>query len=257
MSFIYKVVNNINGKIYIGKSKINNDSYYGSGLKITAAIKKYGLTNFKKTILEDCEPGDVNLREKYWISFYNSTDNMIGYNISKGGDGGTHYWDTLSEEQKKIHNEKISNSKKGKPHAPHSVNTKKKIRDNQPKDSEWIRQRALKKCKIFTCINHNTKNIYVTKNLKEFCKDYDLSYTNMLYNAKKQKNYTEHFWSCRLGEVHGDVVEIIETQVKNALLEIKNKTGKYNKSGSNNPMFNKKHTIQTKEKMRNIRLGKI
>ena len=26
-------------------------------------------------------------REKYWISFYNSTDKSKGYNISKGGDG--------------------------------------------------------------------------------------------------------------------------------------------------------------------------
>lgn len=257
MSFIYKIVNNVNGKIYIGKSKINSDSYYGSGLKIKAAIKKYGLINFSKIILEECESFDASMREKYWISFYNSTDNEIGYNISKGGDGGTHYWDTLTEEQKKIHNEKISSGKKGKPHLPHSDSTKKKIRDNQPKDSEWIKQRALKKCKIFTCVNHNSKNVYVTKNLKEFCKDNELNYANMLYNAKTQKNYTESFWSCRLGEIQGNVIEMIENQVKNASIDIKNRTGQYDKSGSNNPMFNKKHTIQTKEKMRNIRLGNL
>ena len=49
--------------------------------------------NFTKEIIDTAEAkADLAEKEKYWISFYNSTDKEIGYNISKGGDGG----DTIS-----------------------------------------------------------------------------------------------------------------------------------------------------------------
>jgi len=43
--YVYKITNNINDKIYIGKHSskdINRDSYLGSGIAISKAIKKYG-----------------------------------------------------------------------------------------------------------------------------------------------------------------------------------------------------------------------
>lgn len=86
---IYKITNLINSKIYIGKSKHNNPSYMGSGTLITKAIIKYGKENFSKEILEECDnEDDLNAKEIYWISKYNSTNPTIGYNIDKGGIGG-------------------------------------------------------------------------------------------------------------------------------------------------------------------------
>lgn len=86
---IYKTINLINSKIYIGKSKHNIPSYMGSGSLIAKAIKKYGKENFSKEILEECEnEEDLNLREIYWISKYDSINPNIGYNIDKGGRGG-------------------------------------------------------------------------------------------------------------------------------------------------------------------------
>ena len=82
MAFIYKTTNIINNKIYVGKSKFNNPDYLGSGLKIAGAIKKYGKKNFSKSIIEECLDSDVNAREIFWISQFNSTDETLGYNIS-------------------------------------------------------------------------------------------------------------------------------------------------------------------------------
>jgi group I intron endonuclease len=86
---IYKITNKLNNKIYIGKSIKNDETYMGSGISIIKAIKKYGITNFLKEIIEECNNVDeLNLQECYWIKHYNSTNKKIGYNIAEGGNGG-------------------------------------------------------------------------------------------------------------------------------------------------------------------------
>jgi hypothetical protein len=109
---IYKITNLINGKIYVGKDTESKKNYYGSGLLIKKAIKKYGKDNFIKEVIEVCKTNlDLCDREKYWIGFYNSTDKLIGYNISKGGDGG----DTISNHPERyLITEKISKARLGK-----------------------------------------------------------------------------------------------------------------------------------------------
>jgi group I intron endonuclease len=86
---IYKITNLINNKIYIGKSKYNNEKYLGSGIALENAKKKYGIHNFNKEIIEevDCEK-KLNLLEKFWIHKLKSYDKKIGYNIAEGGNGG-------------------------------------------------------------------------------------------------------------------------------------------------------------------------
>lgn len=95
---IYKTTNLVNGKIYIGQDKNNNHTYLGSGKILHLAFQKHGIENFNKEIIEECESiEELNEREKYWISFYNSTNRSIGYNIALGGNGG----DTLSKHPNK------------------------------------------------------------------------------------------------------------------------------------------------------------
>lgn len=51
--FVYKITNLINGCYYIGMHSTENedDGYMGSGFIIRKAIKKHGLSNFKREIL--------------------------------------------------------------------------------------------------------------------------------------------------------------------------------------------------------------
>ena len=91
---IYKITNLLNKKVYIGKNKTNELSYMGSGILLKRAIKKYGIENFIKEIIDTAETiKELNEKEIQWISFYESRDNKKGYNIASGGDGG----DTLSK----------------------------------------------------------------------------------------------------------------------------------------------------------------
>lgn len=91
--YIYVTQNLINGKIYIGQSKRDieeSKDYYGSGIILNKAIKKYGKENFCKTILaKNINTNQkMNLLEKYYIKLLNSQDSVIGYNIADGGTGG-------------------------------------------------------------------------------------------------------------------------------------------------------------------------
>ena len=95
---IYKTTNLVNGKIYIGQDKHNNPRYLGSGKILHLAFQKHGIENFKKEIVEVCESQEMlNQREEFWISFYDSTNRNIGYNIALGGNGG----DTISKHPNK------------------------------------------------------------------------------------------------------------------------------------------------------------
>lgn len=134
---IYRTTNLLDGKIYIGKDKNNIPSYIGSGIRLLNAIKKYGKDNFKKEILEVCSDEEsLNEREIYWIEYYRSYDKSIGYNLTKGGEGGnTRIF--YNKDKMKKYREKLSDgvrnsktyrdlveSKKGKPRPEHSKKMK-------------------------------------------------------------------------------------------------------------------------------------
>jgi hypothetical protein len=86
---IYKTINLVNGKIYVGKSVSERISYLGSGTALGHAIKKYGRENFIKEIIEaDITDKKVLAeREVWWIAQYRES-NAEMYNIADGGEGG-------------------------------------------------------------------------------------------------------------------------------------------------------------------------
>lgn len=86
---IYKIINKINNKWYIGKHNGKNPNYMGSGKLLKRAISKYGVENFEKVILEECLTiRQLNEREKHWIDITNATTDPMSYNLADGGAGG-------------------------------------------------------------------------------------------------------------------------------------------------------------------------
>lgn len=90
---VYRTINKINGKIYIGKHKTANldDGYLGSGTYLQNAITKYGVENFTREILHllDSEEA-MNTREREIVNEeFLKRDDV--YNLKLGGDGGFDY----------------------------------------------------------------------------------------------------------------------------------------------------------------------
>ena len=94
MAYIYEIINDINGKSYIGKTQFSiqkrfkehcRDSKKERNQKrpLYAAMRKYGIEHFHIYLIEKTD--DPEEREKYWIQKKGTFKN--GYNATIGGDG--------------------------------------------------------------------------------------------------------------------------------------------------------------------------
>lgn len=108
MGSIYKIVNDINGKVYIGQTHGTVESRWKSHLNaaktennkhgcryLINAINHYGAEHFSVIEIEKCDDEDLNDRERHWISYYHSYEEEHGYNLTLGGDCG--YWKDYSD----------------------------------------------------------------------------------------------------------------------------------------------------------------
>ena len=127
--WIYKITNIQNKKMYIGQTirpieerfkRHLNDAIKGNlDTHFARAIRKYGKENFTIECIDVAETQEeLNLREQYWIRYYNSIEE--GYNETDAIHkcGGNTYKNKTSEEMEEI-KEKIRVTKLGSknPHA--------------------------------------------------------------------------------------------------------------------------------------------
>lgn len=92
---IYKITNQVNGKVYIGQSvnikrrwiEHKSNANIGKKSALYDDIRKFGFEKFTLDIIEECEKEELNEREIYWIAFYSSNNPEVGYNKNKGGNG--------------------------------------------------------------------------------------------------------------------------------------------------------------------------
>ena len=85
--YLYKIINLINNKIYIGIHSTNNlnDGYFGGGRAINKATKLYGKENFKKEILEWFDWKCEALQREAEIVNVEFVKNRNTYNMQTGG----------------------------------------------------------------------------------------------------------------------------------------------------------------------------
>lgn len=128
---IYRIMNLINNKVYIGQTINTFNIRYGKNKKkgigaervldvyekskdknkhLYNSLRKYGTDNFKVEILKKgLTIDELNYWEEFYIALYNSTDNRYGYNYKKGGENQERVQDYLDIKQSlfnKIQNEK-------------------------------------------------------------------------------------------------------------------------------------------------------
>ena len=123
MSCIYKITNDVNGKMYIGKTSYNIEKRWGEHCRATRnpnrwhfplyrAMRKYGIEHFTITQLEECEEDKASERECFWIEKLGTYKN--GYNATLGGDGGHIIdYDRVLEEYERIKSVKVVAEKMG------------------------------------------------------------------------------------------------------------------------------------------------
>lgn len=111
--YFYKITNNINGKYYYGVHNTNNlnDNYWGSGKRIKAAIKKYGIDNFTKEIVKQFDTWKEAFDYEESIVTEDLLKDPMCYNIQKGGlTGGVEAIDRRKKEIFKDHQRGKKNS---------------------------------------------------------------------------------------------------------------------------------------------------
>ena len=106
MGKIYKIVNIINDKIYVGKTIHSLEARFKDHIRcairwqreeeqglphqhvshLYRAMNKYGYDNFSIELIEEVSDDEIDEKERYYIRILNSQKE--GYNIHEGGAGG-------------------------------------------------------------------------------------------------------------------------------------------------------------------------
>lgn len=97
---IYKITNDINNKVYIGKTLLTIEERFSQHCKdalkpskekrpLYSAMRKYGIEHFSISLVEEVSLEELNNREIYWINQFNSFH--FGYNATLGGEGKQKY----------------------------------------------------------------------------------------------------------------------------------------------------------------------
>lgn len=225
--FIYKTINLINNKYYIGAHKTKNldDNYLGSGIALRRAIIKYGKSNFKRHILFMCKSeNDMYLLEKSIIT-KDLIENVECYNMTRGGIGSFSHIDSsgdnnvmrnnidvknkvilsakLTRKKNKSYYDAISinnlkqaiSNNTGKKRPEHSLIMKDHMKQQWANNKEKYRDALSSTFKIISPIGEE----YETNRLKEFSKIHNLGYTSLWrssisgYSPKKGKSKD---WIC-------------------------------------------------------------
>ena len=212
MAYIYKITNDINGKIYIGKTLLTVEErfkqhYHDSQREsmnhrpLYAAMRKYGCNHFSVETVEETNLPEE--REKYWIEYYGSFKN--GYNATVGGDGKPYLdYELLIKTYQEVKNlsdtAKILNIDEG--HLSNilkarnvNVLTVKEVNTlKYGKTILMLDKNSLKPLKSFACIADASRYIQQEKNIVSDLKGMNKHIREVAYGKRKTAyNYAWKF----------------------------------------------------------------
>jgi len=137
--YLYKITNNINKRYYIGVRVTdrdpNKDFYFGSGVFIKQAIKKYGKKNFTKEILMYFDNIDDMYNKEKEIVNVEFIKRRNTYNMEVGGSGGKIWTKEMRENMSRVQIERIKTNGSGRNDMRHFL----KIWEQKYKDGEFTK----------------------------------------------------------------------------------------------------------------------
>jgi hypothetical protein len=201
---IYKIINKINNKIYIGQTIQEGgfDVRYHGNLErnthnkhLKMSIHKYGIENFEVIKVLDIafSQEELDIREDLYIKIYNTTNPKYGYNNREGGRQG------------KVNIEGKNNMSKAQGGNRIICTTTNKIFDNAVEAGKYYKVSA---CRIRQCCKGNAIHAGVDENGQKLKWKYCIGYQKIIcittneifqsisegakkYNIKSTSNITD------------------------------------------------------------------
>ena len=153
MAYIYRILNKLTKKCYIGETKSKDVIWRWNQHRQTIeinkgcpalrdAVKKYGIDNFEFSVLIICFDDE---RFKYEIEYIKKYNSVVpnGYNITNGGEGGGFQGKTHTEEVKNDIKNKLKQKYIDNPELKKQMSERNKIVMSNPEVREKIKNGIL------------------------------------------------------------------------------------------------------------------
>lgn len=217
---IYKHVNKINGKIYIGQTcqkpeyRWNHGQGYKNCSYFYKAIQKYGWDNFEHIILENnLTAQQANQKEEEYIKYYKSNERQFGYNLTAGGNNHQE----ISESTRK----KLSDHAKNRWTDESIRNKMSQIMKEKWQDPEYRKNQFKSHQKALEQLHKNGKTSFISEEGRKRI-------------GEARKKYIAEHGTPTQGKGHTEATKKILSEQR---------------KGSKNPMYGKKHTEEWKQMM--------
>ena len=197
MAYIYRILNKISKKCYIGETKCKDVSRRWNQHKQTIeinkgcpalrdAVKKYGIDNFEFSVLIICFDDE---RFKYEIEYIKKYNSVVpnGYNLTNGGEGGGFQGKTHTEEVKNGIKNKLKQKYIDNPELKKQMSERNKIVMSNPEVRDKIKNGILNSEKMKKVIeDKRTGNYKQIKHTEE--RKNQISESLKKYYASNVKN---------------------------------------------------------------------
>jgi len=186
MGYIYKIINKITSKYYIGQTiqELNDRWRHHKSPKsncryLKLAIQKYGIENFKFDLICICFDNDLDKYESEYIKKYNSLV-PNGYNLREGGNSSRHNEETKNKISESLKNRTDIIRSKSQLGKPHTEEVKNKISKaligikKKPETIQKMREQRLK-YKIFKIDKCTGEVLEIFNGYSEAAKSVDIN----------------------------------------------------------------------------------